>query len=449
MKLKPILFVLYLFSILILSSFTCGYDYYYENRPIYLSLDKIKNDFKLLKPQKLTKLGKIYLYKNYIFINENNIGIHVIDNANNKNPKNIGFIKIFLNEDISIKDDIIYADSLGDLVSIDISDLNNIKELKRINTVKNKENFYISNFLIDKDSGLQIGYRRVGPIYRTKDCVNFGCTKMPQTIVNKTTDSINKTNTSTGQGGSLARFSIVGDYLYTVTSSDINLFNIKDPKNPISLGKVKIEQNTNDVETIYAYKDKLFLGSTTGAYIYDNTNPEQPTFITKVEHTRSCDPVVVENDRAYVTLRNGNRCRGVTNQLDIIDIEDIKKSKIIKTYPMTNPAGLAIKDNNLFICDGSSGLKIFDAKESLNLKEIAKVSINNPLDIILNNDYQGIVVSEEGLHQYDFSGLPNKTEFQELSTIKTESSDIFNPDNVVKEADNIYYYKWYKEYFQN
>ena len=446
MRLRPILFVLYLFSILILSSFTCGFEYVYKDEPIYLPLEKIKNDFKLLKPQKLTKLGKIYLYKNYIFINEKNIGIHVIDNADNKNPKNIGFIKILLNEDISIKDNVVYADSLGDLVSIDISDLNNIKELKRVKVFDNKSDFYISNFYIHKDKGLQIGYKKNVLTYKVKDCFRngFGCVPTPAGI-SRPQENIS----STGQGGSLARFSIVGDYLYTVTSSDINLFNIKDPKNPISLGKVKIEQNTNDIETIYAYKDKLFLGSRTGAYIYDNTNPEQPTFITKVVHTVSCDPVVVENDRAYVTLRNGNNCRGATNQLDIIDIENIKNSKIIKSYPMSNPAGLAIKDNNLFICDGYDGLKIFDAKDSLNLKEVAKVSINNPLDIILNNDYQGIIVSKEGLHQYDFSGLPNKTYFQELSTIKTESSDIFNPDNVVKEGDNTYYYKWYKEYFQN
>ena len=37
----------------------------------------------------------------------------------------------------------------------------------------------------------------------------------------------------------------------------------------------------------------------------------------------SCDPVVVQGDYAFVTLRGGTECQGFSNQLDIIDISTL------------------------------------------------------------------------------------------------------------------------------
>ncbi len=405
-----------------------------------MPLEKLKNDIGLIDSKAINKPGKIYLYKNYIFINNQNYGVHIIDNSDSKKPVNKAFLKIPLNEDISIKNDILYADTMGDLVAINISDINKINVTKRIYIDEFTNN---SAFNIDRDKGVQIGYKRTGPYFRENVCGKF-FGPQPAPVAAPQTESTGVPNT--GQGGSLARFSIVGDYLYTVSNSSIHLYNIKVAADPTDAGTVIVDGNRRDIETIYSYKNKLFMGSSTGAYIYDNTNPQQPTFITKVEHTRSCDPVVAEGDKAFVTLRGGSRCQNFTNQLDIIDFADIQKAKIIKSYPMTNPWGLAIKSGNLFVCDGSSGLKIFDAKDPLNLKQITSIEINNPMDIILNDNNQGIVVSKDGLHQYDFTGLPDKTNFEELSSIKVENKDILDEKNVVKEG-NTYYYKWYKEYF--
>ena len=70
--------------------------------------------------------GKIYFKDHYIFVNEYQKGIHVIDNEDPRNPQIIKFIEIPGNVDMAIADDILYADSYVDLLSIDISDIGNI-----------------------------------------------------------------------------------------------------------------------------------------------------------------------------------------------------------------------------------------------------------------------------------------------------------------------------------
>ncbi|MBK8279937.1 MAG: hypothetical protein IPK94_07395 [Saprospiraceae bacterium] len=50
-------------------------------------------------------------------------------------------------------------------------------------------------------------------------------------------------------------------------------------------------------------------------------------------HARACDPVYVEGDIAYITLRNGTRCENFTNELDVVDITNITSPRLIKNTP--------------------------------------------------------------------------------------------------------------------
>jgi hypothetical protein len=82
-------------------------------------------------PRPVENLFKIYYKDSLLFVGESQKGIHVIDNSDPMNPIPIRFIKIIGNSDIAIRGNILYANNLGDLVSVDISDLNNIKVLNR------------------------------------------------------------------------------------------------------------------------------------------------------------------------------------------------------------------------------------------------------------------------------------------------------------------------------
>lgn len=83
-------------------------------------------------PQAVKNPGKIYVKGNLVFQNDLGSGIHVIDNTVPSAAANIGFIKILGNSEISIKGNILYANSFTDLVVVDITDWQNVKELKRI-----------------------------------------------------------------------------------------------------------------------------------------------------------------------------------------------------------------------------------------------------------------------------------------------------------------------------
>ena len=70
----------------------------------------------------------------------------------------------------------------------------------------------------------------------------------------------------TGQSGSLARFTILNDYLYTVDNQKLNVFNISNRENPVFVNAVNVGF---DIETLFAYKTYLYIGSRNGMFIYD------------------------------------------------------------------------------------------------------------------------------------------------------------------------------------
>ncbi|MEK7433464.1 MAG: hypothetical protein AABZ74_10055 [Cyanobacteriota bacterium] len=433
----------------LLSSCACGFKFTKIKEPIYATKSDFIGKIKTIKPTEINNTGKIYLYKNFIFVHEKNNGIHIIDNIDIKNPKNIGFLRIPMSGDIAIKDNILYADMFKDLIAIDINDITNSKFLR-----KNDNVFEISNG--NNEEKIQIGYRVKETIYEPVVCGTGNSNSFillpmqpPNEPITPSSSSPNQGNTygKTGIGGSLARFSIIEDYLYVLSSIDMIIYNLKNTQDFQKENTIKIG---NGLETIFPYDDKLFLGSQTGMYVYDNKNKIKPEFLSTFQHIKSCDPVVVENKKAYVTLRSGSSCRGGNNELDIIDLEDIKNPKLIKTYPMKNPSGLAIKDNILYLCDGSEGLKIFDVSKSDDIKFIKAIAINNPKDIILNENNHAIIVAEEGLLQYDFSDL--KQDNVQLSKITTKNVDKNieignNNNNDSKKVGDIFYYNWYEKYF--
>ena len=103
-------------------------------RPIYMTTSELQ-DIKTELPQPLRKPGKIYVKGNYLFINEQGKGIHLIDNSDQHSPKKISFIKIPANVDIAVKGNYLYADNGRDFVVLDIKDPTKIIFVKRITNV--------------------------------------------------------------------------------------------------------------------------------------------------------------------------------------------------------------------------------------------------------------------------------------------------------------------------
>lgn len=102
------------------------------SKPIY-GVDTIaKKIIYINQPQPVIMAGNIYVKDNFIFQADNGKGLHVIDNSNPAAARRIGFITINGCSQISIKGSTLYSNSYDDLVVVDISDVNNIKETGRI-----------------------------------------------------------------------------------------------------------------------------------------------------------------------------------------------------------------------------------------------------------------------------------------------------------------------------
>lgn len=88
--------------------------------PKYISLGAV-TDIKIDSPKNTVKAGKIYVFGNYLFQNDVNTGIHIIDISNRANPKKIAFINIPLSAEIAVKGNYLYTNNLADLLTFDIS----------------------------------------------------------------------------------------------------------------------------------------------------------------------------------------------------------------------------------------------------------------------------------------------------------------------------------------
>ncbi len=164
---------------------------------------------------------------------------------------------------------------------------------------------------------------------------------------------------TTGQGGSLARFTIVGNYLYTVDHTKLSVYDITDAGNPIQKNIVDIGF---DIETIFPFKDKLFIGSTSVIHIFNIIDPVNPKKLSEAispQVMRRCDPVVAKDTVAFATLRTNGPCGGAQSILAVFDIKDIERPIQKAFYRVPEPYGLGYQDDVLYVCD-RSGLMVFD-----------------------------------------------------------------------------------------
>lgn len=373
------------------------YKDYQVARALKVSKAEFKNGVDVIAPMPIEESGKIYAYKNYIFVNDKYRGVHVIDNSDPSDPKKVSFIKIAGNVDISVKDDYLYADSITDLIVLDISDVNNITIVNRLenvlrdNIVWPMEADIVEDANIDYENEIIIGWKTVTErrlISEYEERFNRGGDLFFETAA----------DSNTGQGGSLARFKIVNDYLYAVDRHNINIFNIQDLENPKDLEDVYAGF---DIETIFNRGQHLFLGSMRGMYIYDISSPATPTFVSEFQHGTACDPVVVDGDYAYVTLRGGNACGATESGLFIVDISDISDPTLKISYPLDDPYGLGVKDEKLFVCDGESGLKVYDKTDVEDLVTLNHFKDINTFDVIPMEESL-LMVGEEVLYQYEY-----------------------------------------------
>lgn len=387
--------------------------HFMANSPTYMATETWRSQsFTFEGPRALQTPGKIYLYSNLLLVNEFLAGVHIFDNSNPSSPIDLGFLPVIGNQDIAVRNNILYVDSYHDLLSFDISDPRQPHLLNRIENVFDFDNYafvpgYDPNYPmveVDPNQGVVVGWT----LTETSEEVVTpwrGNTLMAEDALSGGGVTLGTSNFAGGSGlaGSTARFSIYDHYLYTLESNELGVFDIQE-----SLQHLRDVPMIFVCETLYPTGGYLYVGTTTGMLIYSLSDPSSPSYVSLYSHLDACDPVVVQGDKAFVTLSTGTRCTGALDVLEVIDLSDITMPTLLYQFQMTNPKGLGLDGNTLFLCDGSAGLKIFDKTDlsAINLNMISQFSGITAADVIPNNQVL-LMTSAEGIYQYSYADLQN------------------------------------------
>lgn len=199
-------------------------------------------------------------------------------------------------------------------------------------------------------------------------------------------------DSNTGASGSITKFAVHNGYMYALNPNEVLTYDLSNEDKPELIHQLATDYG---LETIFIYDDAIYLGSRTSLYILDISTPHTPILLSKTDRSiqffNGCDPVVVQDNIAYSTIKVIQNVCGDWNSrsaLLVYDVTNKRNPREIGDYPLNEPNGLGLFNQYLFVCDaGSDEVRVFDISEPNALVELPELAIpiTNPVDIIINN----------------------------------------------------------------
>ena len=303
-----------------------------------------------------------------------------------------------------VRDNRLYADALVDLVWFDLSNPAQPVLKGRIENLFPEalpliENEFGYDYTLCQ-TGIAQGKIVTGWQLKEHKQKNYYTSQSSNSSHDFSAPTLSQGNLYSGTRGTPATcFSLYDNYLYAVANYQVNILDLSGEKPEKAAENVFI----GNAETVFSYRDKLFVGTPSELAIYSVEDPLHPVFYSQIMHVYSnCNPFAVDGDWVYVTIHSGNLCGQNTDQLKVFDISDARSPEEVASYDMNRPKGLAINNGMLFLCD--AGLKIFNAGDPTSL-------LNNPFTYYTQVDGYDLaffdnillVIADNGLYQYDYS----------------------------------------------
>lgn len=377
---------------------------YFEATGVYGNLEDIKNQPINQPASEIINPGKVYLGDDFILIGEEGKGVHVIDNQDLENPNLINFINIPGNREYIVDGNTLYAESYYDVVKIDISDIRNASLISRSefvfdDEIKNDANETLLGFEFEQVT------KEISADHKAyKDAVNHNVVYLDfaNNIIPPSAVPVSFAGNSGSANGSVNRLALADDHVYIAARSNIHVIDNSNFEAHSTLINAGME-----METIFPYKDKLFVGTRSSVEIFDIANADIPRHEYTFDHEESCDPVYPYQDVAYVSLRTSDfaECPGNINALIVLDIANLQSPKEVAEIQLRSPYGLSVVGDLLYVGEGENGLSILDASNPKSPKFIVRHSNIIAYDIIAHpiNKGQILIAGPDGISNYSVS----------------------------------------------
>lgn len=375
--------------------------HYRVNEPVFTSAETFRSSVRVVsEARSLSACGKIGFHNNHLYISDPGKGVHVIDNTDPAHPQSTGYVEVPGCQDFAIYDGRLYIDALIDLVWFDLTDPSHPTLQGRAENIfpdalpaTGNEHSYDYELC---QKGIAQGQIVTG--WKLRERQQKYIPEYAYSSSGRNEDIVISTGNSNQTTSPSSRFSLYNNYLYAIVNNQINTLDLSADSPQKAEGTVHV----GNVETTLLYRNKLFLGTPSGMKIYSIEEPQLPVYCSQISHVYGCNPMAIDNDLAYITVRSGNSCGQNTNELMIVDVSDSKQPQIHPSYTLKNPKGLSVHNGHLFLCD--EGLKIFQIgqPESLLSSQIAHFKGANAYDVIPLTDTL-FLIADNGLYQYNYA----------------------------------------------
>lgn len=375
---------------------------YVKAEAIYGNIDDLRNTELVSASKAIVDPGKVYVSEDLLLIGEEGEGIHVFDNSDPEAPKELYFMNIPQNREFYVANNKIYAESLYDVVKIDISN-------KQAPTIESRvENAFAEPFLNAQGESL-VGFKftqvtesldrssNIFELINGNDPLFFD---YQQRLIPRSNVPASFAGSSGSSIGTVNRIAHTDDHLYIISNSLLYTFN-----DGSQLQKVNESNIGWNMETIYPQKEALFIGTSNSMEILSIADLDNPTWVSNFAHATSCDPVLPNGNTAYVTLRSGTECDGNIDALIVVDIQNLTFPQSKQDIDMESPYGMTIIAGQLYVGEGENGLKIFNILADNTLELVEHDKSIQAYDVIPHPTKSNIILvaSPAGFGQYQIT----------------------------------------------
>ena len=381
---------------------------YKKATAVYGDIEAIRNTPLMEGTRPITNAGKIFVAENLLLIGEEGAGIHIVDNADPKNPSNLSFLNIPGNREFYVEGNTLYAESHYDMLKIDISNKSQPRIVSRV------ENAFADAEQFKNDKGevlIKFDFEDVTETVSADNEIHqqiwgeqaYYYYDFANQLIPPSQVPVSFAGNSSASIGSVNRIAVVENHIYVITRNSITPFEDNGQLTVFN----EVYANSG-METIYPDGDKLYIGTQNSMEIFDINNPTAPSWSSSFWHATSCDPVLPSGEVAYVTLRTGDvgDCPGDENALLVLNVRNASNPTQLQEIEMESPYGMTIVGSKLYVGEGSNGLKIFNIEDKQNITLDTWEPNIEAYDIIYHptNPNLILIAGPVGISQYEIEG---------------------------------------------